>query len=62
MFVATKLRRGMILTRIGGGCQTLNQWGKRHVSAIKPFWLAHLPLSYPTTTIQNFVVSWGSYG
>ena len=54
--------KGMIFPRIRGGLLNFEPMGKIHVSAIKPFWLAHLPLSYPTTTIKSSDVSWGSYG
>ena len=26
-----------------------------------PFWLVHLPLSHPTTTLKGLLISWGSY-
>ena len=43
MFVATKLRRGMILIRIRGGGQTLNLWGKAMCQLLNPFDLLTFP-------------------
>ena len=60
MFTTTKLRRGMILTRIRGGCQTLNQWGKIRVSPPCLIFPSFLVLSnYHFNALQS---SWGSYG
>ena len=57
------IEKGMNFLRIGrGNYQTLSLWGKSMCRMLIPFWLAHLPLSYPTTTIKSSVVSWGSYG
>ena len=51
--------KGMILTRIRGGCQTLNEWEKSMCH--HPVWFSHFSLSYPTTTLNVQLSSWGSY-
>ena len=48
MFAATKLRRGMILTRIRVG--DVKPWAMREKA------MCHLPLSYPTTTIKKLLL------
>ena len=61
-FTATKLRRGMIFTRIRGGGGIVQLWAMGEKSMCHhPVWIAQLPLSYPTTTLTILMSSWGSY-
>ena len=53
------IEKGMIFLRIGrGNYQTLSLWGKAMCQLLNPFtchppfWIAHLPLSYPTTILN----------
>ena len=61
-FAATKLRRGMIFTRIRGGRGIVQLWamGEKPM-CLHPVWIAQLPLSYPTTTLNVLLSNWGSY-
>ena len=49
MFAETKLKSDSHKDK-GGGCQTLSHEGKAMCHHL--VWLAHLPLSYPTTTLM----------
>ena len=51
MFAATKLRRGMILTRIRG--EIVKPWAMgENTMCHHPVWFSHISLSYPTTILM----------